>query len=256
MIVKKVGLDDIQSSYRCIQMHSSFAEGLPASREWFSINLGKSVEGYHLLDGDKVVGHIYYSMSEGALVSYKVEFGIACIYCTWLQNTHLNKGYGKMMFDYMKRNLKSCNVKGIMIAATDFKEWMYYRLFLKQGFHVVEEHLPYKVMYFPLTKKEITVKMLALNYTPSKDKVEVTLFKNFFCPVSPLMYRRIEKVAKSFGGKVKIKKLDGTLENLKTYGTLEPLINGKIKLYGPTSEEDIMKAIEEEIFETSQLHSN
>jgi hypothetical protein len=34
---------------------------------------------------------------------------------------------------------------------------------------------------------------------------------------------------------------------VRRYGTAEPLINGKVKLIGPASEEDVKKAIQEEI---------
>lgn len=253
VLVKRVSSDDVESAYCCISEHTSFGEGLPESKAWFKRNLGELVEGYHLLDEYKVVGHIYYASSEKALVSYKVEPRVACVYCTWLQDAYLRKGCGKMMFDYVKDDLVK-RVKGILVPATEFREWMYYELFLKQGFHIIKDHPPYKVMYFPLNQQEIDVRVLPVDYTPSKTEVEVTLFKTSFCPVSPLMYKRIKKVAQSFGGRVKIVEMDGTLENLRHYGTLEPLINGKIKLYGPASEEDIMKAIEEEIFELSRTH--
>ncbi|UCC27290.1 MAG: GNAT family N-acetyltransferase [Candidatus Bathyarchaeota archaeon] len=252
MHVKKVGSDDVESPYCCITAESPFAEGLPESRAWFKAGLGEHVEGYHLYDGDKVVGHIYYAVSPKALLPYEIESGVACIYCTYVLRGYLHKGYGRMMFDYMKNDLKSQSVKGILIPATEFREWMHYELFFKQGFQPIKEHSPYKVMYFPLAEKDIALEILDLNYSPSKNKVEVTLFKSSFCPVSPFMYNRIKKVAQSFGDKVKLVEMDGTLENMKRYGTLEPLINGKIKLYGPASEEGIMTAIEEEIFELSR----
>jgi len=198
------------------------------------------------MDGDAVVGHAYYALSERALISYEIEPNVACIYCTEILREYLHKGYGKMMFDYMKDDLKKQGLKGIMVAATDFKEWMHYELFLKQGFKIIKEHAPYKVMYFPLTKENITVKLLDLNYTPSKDKVEVTLFKNFFCPVSPYMYNLIKTVAQSYGDKVKIVEMKATLETIRKYGTAEPLINGKVKFFGPASEDDVKKAIQEE----------
>lgn len=241
MQVKKVNSNDLGSTYCCIPAQSPYAEGLSESKKWFEANLNEHVEGYHLLDGDNVVGHIYYGMSQNALLSYETEPGVACIYCTYLLSNYLHKGFGRMMFDYMKKDLKNQAVKGIMVPATEFKEWMHYELFIKQGFKVIKEHSPYKVMYFPLAKKNISLKVLSLNYSPSKDKVEVTLFKSSFCPVSPFMYNRTKKVAQKFGAKVKVVEIEGTLENLRKYGTLEPLINGKVKLYGPASEEDIMK---------------
>ena len=252
MQVKKVNSNDLGSTYCCIPAQSPYAEGLSESKKWFEANLNEHVEGYHLLDGDNVVGHIYYGMSQNALLSYETEPGVACIYCTYLLSNYLHKGFGRMMFDYMKKDLKNQAVKGIMVPATEFKEWMHYELFIKQGFKVIKEHSPYKVMYFPLAKKNIRLKVLSLNYSSSKDKVEVTLFKSSFCPVSPFMYNRIKKVAQKFGAKVKVVEIEGTLENLRKYGTLEPLINGKVKLYGPASEEDIMKSIEEEIVEINK----
>jgi len=220
---------------------------LPDSKKWFKTNIGKHVEGYHLIDGDKVVGHIYYETSEKAMVPYETEPRVAYIYCTEMLHDYMHKGYGKMMFDYMKNDLQKQGFKGIIIPATDFKEWMHYELFLKQGFKVIKEHPPYKVMYFPLTKESITVKVLGLNYTPSRDKVEVTLFNNFFCPVGVYMYHLIKKVAQSFGDKVKIVEIEATLETVRRYGTTDPLINGKIKIFGPASEEDVKRAIQEEI---------
>ena len=250
MRVRKVTLGDLEATYCCMSElppGASWAESLPESREWFKTNLGKHVEGYHLLDGDKVVGHIYYETSEKALLPYEIEPRVACIYCTEMLHDYMHKGHGKMMFDYAKNDLKKQGFKGIIIPATDFKEWMHYELFLKQGFQVIKEHAPYKAMYFPLTKASVTVKVLDLNYTPSRDRVEVTLYNNFFCPVGAYMYHLIKKVAQSFGDKVKIVEIEATLETARRYGTTDPLINGKIKLFGPASEEDVKKAIREEV---------
>ena len=252
MKVNKVTLDDLEATYCCVTEvppNVSWIDSLPESREWFKSNLGRQVEGYHLLDDDKVVGHVYYAISGNALVSYEVEPDVACIYCTEMLRDYMHKGYGKMMFDHMKTDLKKQGSKGIMVRATDFKEWMHYELFLKQGFKVVKEHPPYKAMYFPLTKESINIKVLDLNYTPSRDKVEVTLFKHFFCPAGAYMYHLIKKVAQDFGDKVRVVEIETTPETVRRYGTADPLINGKIKMYGPASEEDVKKAIQEEINE-------
>jgi len=250
MQVKKVMLSDLEATYCCMSElppDHSWRESLPESREWSKTNLGKHVEGYHLMDGHKVVGHIYYATSEKALLPYEIEPTVACIYCTEMLKDYIRKGYGKMMFDYMKNDLKKQGFKGIMIPATNFKEWMHYELFLKQGFQVIKEHAPYKVMYFPLLKESINLKVSELNYRPSRDKVEVTLFNNFFCPVAVYMHHSIRKIAQGFGDKVKIVEIEATPETVRRYGTADPLISGKIKLFGPASEEDVKKAIQEEI---------
>lgn len=247
MEVKKVTPEDVEDLYCCISPGSLWTEQLSESREWFKAHLGKYVEGYHLRDGPRTVGLIYYGVSENALVPYKIEPNVACIYCTELLKEYMHRGYGRMMFDYMKKDLKNQGFKGIMIPATEFKEWMHYELFLKQGFTVIKEHSPYKVMYFPLTKESVTINIINLNYAPSRDKIEVTLFRNFFCPVGVYMHHLIKKVAQTFGDRVRIVEIEATPEIVRRYGTADPLINGKIKLYGPASEEGVKKAIEEEI---------
>jgi ribosomal protein S18 acetylase RimI-like enzyme len=250
MQVRKVTRSDLEATYCCtseLPPGASWGEALPDSRKWFEANLGKHVEGYHLLDGAKVVGHIYYATSEKALVPYETEPKVAFIYCTEMLRNYAHKGYGRMMLDHMKNDLKKEGFKGILVDTTEFKEFMPSDDFTRQGFKVVKEHKPFKLMYFPLTKEGVSAKLVNLNYTPPKDRVEVTLFNNFFCPVGAFMYHLIEKVARSFGDKVKIVKIEATTETAKRYGTTDPLVNGKIKFLGPTSEENVKKAIQEEI---------
>jgi len=250
MQVKKVTLGDLESTYCCMKEvppGAKWAEAVPKSRNWFKANLGKHVEGYHLLDDAKAVGFIYYAASEKALLPFEVEPGIAFIYCTEMLRDYMGKGHGKMMFDYVKADLKKQGFKGILVDATNIKEFMHHEHFLKQGFKVIKEHGLFKLMYFPLTKQSIRVKPLELNYKPSADKVEITLFHNFACPVGVHMYLLFKKVAKGFGDKVKIVEREATPETVRKYGTSDLLINGKIKIFGPASEDDVKKAIQEEI---------
>lgn len=102
-------------------------------------------------------------------------------------------------------------------------------------------------MYFPLLKQTVEAETLEPNYKPSRDKVEVTFFNNFFCPVGAYMYQLFKKVARGFGDKVKMVEIEATPETMQKYGTSELLINGKIKIFGPASERDVQKAIQEEI---------
>ena len=45
--------------------------------------------------------------------------------------------------------------------------------------------------------------------------------------------------------------MDATLETVHRYGTTEPLVNGKMKFFGPVSERTAKNAIQEEI---NQFH--
>ena len=61
------------------------------------------------------------------------------------------------------------------------------------------------------------------------------------------MYKLMKKAAQSFCDKVKIVEIDLTPEAVRRYGTTDPLVNGKVKIFGPASEDDVKKAISEEI---------
>jgi len=226
---------------------ASWAEALPESREWFRKNWGKHVEGYHLQDNGNVVGHVYFVSSEKAILPFEVEPKVAFIYCTEMLKAYMRRGFGKMMLDQVKSDLRKQGFKGILVDATDFQEYMHYSHFAKQGFKIIREHGPFKLMYYPLNQETVQVQPLELNYKPSKDKVEVTLFKMFFCPVAAYMHHLIKNVAQTFGDKVKIVEIEATIQTAKKYGTTDPLINGKLKLLGPASEQDVRKAIQEEI---------
>jgi N-acetylglutamate synthase-like GNAT family acetyltransferase len=249
--VKKVGLQDLESTYCCmteLPPGASWSESIPESREWFRKNLGKHVEGYHLLDDKgKVVGHVYYESSEKALLPFETEPKVAFIYCTEMLKEYMHKGYGKTMLDHMKNDLKKQGFKGILVDATNFEEYMHHKHFSKQGFKTTLEHGPFKLMYYPLNQDKAKVKPIKLNYKPSKNKVEVTLFKMSFCPVAVYMHHSIKKVAQTFGDKAKIVEITPTIQTIKKIGTTDPLINGKLKLLGPAKEEDVRKTIQEEI---------
>jgi len=248
--VKRVTVEDLESTFCCAKEFPpgvDWAEYLPVAREWFKANLGRHIEGYHLIDGDRVVGLIYWARSEMAILPYIVEPGVACIYCTELLRDYKHRGHGRMMLDYVKNDLIQQGFKGILVPATDLEVYMHYKDFQKQGFKVIMEHPPMKLMYYPLKKKDITVKIVDLNYRPAADKVEVTLFRNFMCPVNASMYNMIKKVAESFGDKAKTVEFDATLETVRKYGTTDPLINGKMKFWGPVPEKTVQTAIQEEV---------
>jgi len=250
MLVKRVTRDDVEVTFCCaeeFQPSYGWTECLPEARKWFRANLGKSIEGYHLLDGERVVGMVYWARSEEAILPYEVEPNVACVYCTKLLEGYKRKGHGKFMLDYVKQDLRKRGFKGILVPATELDVYIPYKDFLKQGFRIIGEHPPFKDMYYPLTKEDIEVKVHELGYKPAKDKVEVTLFRNFTCPVSVHMHHMLKRVAEGFGDKVKIVELEATPETARRCGTVDPLVNGKMKFFGPVSEKTAENAIQEEI---------
>lgn len=252
MKVEKLTPENVENAYACLHHPSPqsifWQNFLPLSRLWLKQNLGEYVEGYHLINREKVVGHVYYALSEKALIEYEIEPNIAFIYCVYLWKEHREKGLGRKMFEHFKEEMQRQGFKGILVEASDFPRYMHYSHFQKQGFKMVLEHRPFKVMYFPLAQKEVKVKPRELKYKPKTPGIEVTFFRNFFCPVSAGMHQKVRELAKTFGDKVTIVEIDSNKNALEKYGTANGiLINGKRKLIGPASDEEICKAIQEEI---------
>lgn len=252
MKVKRVKQEDVGQSYPCMHdlppQFQVWEKFVPQSKKWFGDNLGRYVEGYHLMHGQDVTGHIYYSTSEKALVPFKTEPNVAFIYCVYLEQEYQGKGHGKELFDGFKEEMRKQGFKGILVDATDSPEYMHHSHFEKQGFKTIKEHGPFKFMYFPLKKEMVEVTPMEIKYKPSDEKVEVTLFKNFFCPVAVAMYHLAKGVAETFGDAVNIVEIEPTPEVLERYGVADGvLFNGKRKIMGPASEEDARKAIQEEI---------
>lgn len=252
--VEKLTLQDVVKVHPCMRgLPSQFSEWksfVSKSREWMRNNLGVHVEGYHLIDNkDEVIGHIYYAPSEKALVSLSMESNLAFIYCIYLKEKCRGKGHGKKFLSIFKEEMRKQGFKGIIVKATEFPQYMHYAHFERQGFKAIEQHGSLKIMYFPLTKDTVKVTMRKLNYKPLKEKVEITLFKNYLCPFMVNLHNKAKKVAATLGDKLEVVEVEATLENLEKYGVADGiLINGKRKLMGlSSSEENIRAVIEEEI---------
>jgi GNAT superfamily N-acetyltransferase len=99
MRVEELSLENVENAYAYLHNpspQSAFWQNfLPTSRLWLKQNLGRYVEGYHLMDDEKVVGHIYYAPSEKALIEYEIEPNVAFIYCVYLWKEHRHKGLGR-----------------------------------------------------------------------------------------------------------------------------------------------------------------
>jgi hypothetical protein len=72
------------------------------------------------------------------------------------------------------------------------------------------------------------------------------------CPVGVHMHHMLKRVAESFGDKVKIVELEATPKTARKYGTVESLVNGKMKFFGPVSEKTAKTAMQEEIDDLSK----
>lgn len=249
--VIKLEQKDVDRAYPCItEGQNPWEDGLAASRQWLQENLGRTVEGLHLEDDQgNVIGHVFYGRAGQALVPYKIEDNVAILLCEWVQIDQQHKGYGRQLFAAFVDTLWEEGYKGLLVDASEFKEYMHYEHFAKRGFWVVDQEGPWRLMYFPVRQESVAVERLQTNLPPpALGKVEVALFRNHLCPVMASTYAKVDRVVAEFGDKVTLQEYPVTQESLAKYGRADGLfIAGKEKTVGPASEEQIRQAIAEEL---------
>lgn len=244
--------EDIQQAYPCATESPIpfWADGLPLCREWFADNLGKYIDGFHLVDENgNVIGHIYWASSSHAIVPYEIEDGLAYIYCDWVQQHHRGKGGMHLLFQEFVGFLRSQGYKGILVAGTEFEGYKYYRHFLKRGFQVLQESNGGKLLYYPLSQASVVAKPITAHVAKeSVAGVEVLVIGSRFCSVAASVVLAVRKVAQELGERVAIKEIPAGREVIAQYGVANGIfINGKAKFFGPVSESQVRKAIEEEL---------
>ncbi len=249
--VIKLEQKDVDRAYPCItEGQNPWEDGLDASRQWLQENLGRTVEGLHLEDDQgKVIGHVFYGRAGQALVPYKIEDNMAILLCEWVQIEQQRKGYGRQLFEAFVNTLWEEGYKGLLVDASEFKEYMHYEHFAKRGFWVVDQEGPWRLMYFPVRQESVAVERLQSSLPPpGLGTIEVALFRNHLCPVMASTYAKVRRVAAQFGDKVTLQEYPADHDSLARYGRADGLfIAGKEKIIGPASEEEIRQAIAEEL---------
>jgi len=249
-VVKRIENTDAQRAYCCMtEVPTPWPKALCQCRDWVSENLGKFVDGYHLqLDGGDVIGHIYFAISERALFTYEVEPGVGVLYCEWIQQRYQKQGLGKRLFDRFLAEMQEKNCKGILIETTDIEGQMHYRHYVSRGFNIIDEVGNHKLLYMPLSERDVSFNRRKVRPQKGKYPVEILLFRGFHCPYEVSTQILVRDIALEFGPQVSIKEIWTTPESLETYGIASGvLINGNLKLAGGETELAIRQAIREEL---------
>ena len=252
VVVKRLEKDDdALRAYCCMtEVPTPWPKALCECRDWVVENLGKHVDGYHLqLKAGDVIGHLYYAPSEQALFSYKVEPGVAILYCEWIQQRYQKRGFGTCLFETFLTALKQENAKGVLVEATDIEGQMYYGHYLSRGFKIVHEADHHKLLFLPLSAEQVAYHRRQPRIQPRRRlPVEIHLFRGFLCPYEVSTQLLVRDMAQEFGDRVRIQEVWLTPETLDQFGVPSGvLINGIQKLAGGETERAVRKAIMEEL---------
>jgi Acetyltransferase (GNAT) family len=243
-----------QQAFPCmVEVPGPWPEALNVCRTWVSKNLGRHVEGYHLLsEGGAVIGQLYYASSENALVPYSIEAGVAVLYCEWVQRRHQNKGFGRQLFSAFVGDMRAQACKGVLVECSDQDAQMHCSHYLSRGFNIVHEAGHRRLLYLPLSQSGVAFQPLQPTLRPrSGIPVEILILSGYLCPYEAATQLLLLDVAREFGDRVIVRQEPLSPETLRRYGVAYGIfVNGRPKLAGAATEEAIRQAIVEELLET------
>jgi|YNPNPStandDraft_1061719.scaffolds.fasta_scaffold08694_1 GNAT superfamily N-acetyltransferase len=243
--------EDAQQAFCCMaEVPTPWPEALQLCRAWIGQNLGRHIAGYHALDeSGAVIGQLYYAPADQALVPYEIEDGVTVIYCEWVQRRHQGVGVARRLFATLEADAREQGSKGIMVEGTEREEFMHYRHYLARGFQVIHEAGDRKLLYLPLHQPRAWARPLAPRLQPRRGvPVEILILTGYLCPFETAAQLLLLDVAREFGDKVIVRQEPLTRATLERYGVASGIfINGRRKLTGAASEEEIRQAIREEM---------
>ena len=252
VVIKRIrAAEDAQKAYCCMtEVPTPWPQALCQCRDWVTNNLGRYVEGYHLIKPDgEVIGHLYYALSEQALFPYQVETGAAVLYCEWVQKRYQGMGYGTMLFNAFISDRAQADDLGILVEATDIEGQMHYRHYKVKGFELIHERGHRKLLYLPIKQRQVKVVPLVERITPrSAFPIEITILNGYMCPHEVSTMIQLRSIIPEFGDQVILRDIWLTPETLHEFGAAKGVfINGRQKLAGGETEEAIRQAIREEL---------
>lgn len=252
VVVKRLEAEaEAQQAFPCmVEVPPPWPEALSICRTWVGQNLGRYVEGYHLVDeGGVAIGQLYYAPSERALVPYRIEPAVAVLYCEWVQRRHQKKGYGGQLFSAFMADMHEQGCKGIVVEGTDREDQMHYGHYLARGFSVIHQAGHRRLLYLPLSQPRIEFQPLEATVRPRRGvPVEILILSGYLCPFETATQLLLLEVAREFGDRVALRQEPLSPETLGRYGVAYGIfINGRPKLAGAVTEEAIRQAIIEEL---------
>jgi GNAT superfamily N-acetyltransferase len=244
------GAEDAQKAYCCMtEVPTPWPGSLCLCRDWVTKHLGQYVEGYHLgLASGEVVGHLYFAPSEQALFPYEVEPGVEVLYCEWVQQRHQGRGLGKHLFGAFLDDVQGSGAKGILVECTDVESQMHFQHYLARGFEIAYESGHRKLLYLPLTQARVSIRPLEPRIRPRRGTpVEILIISGYMCPFEVSTEVLLREVAREYDDQVTLREVPLTPETLREYGVAKGIfINGRQKLTGGETEEQVRQAILEE----------
>jgi len=222
-------------------------------QKWYERMKDKGVR-VKLAQGDngEISGMIQYMPIEDSIFEGENLYSILCIWVHGYKEgvgNNQKKGMGTALLNAAEVECKELGTNGMVAWGLGIPAWMKASWFRKHGYKVVDKSGISRLLWKPFNEQAVAPKMIKRKKKPGKgkEKVNITMFRNGWCPAMNLVYERALRASEEFEGKVSIDQYDTVdKEVLNEWGITDGLyIDGKAMRMGPPPSYDkIRKRIE------------
>lgn len=221
-------------------------------QKWYEHMKDKGVRVKFALDENDVIGGmIQYLPIEHSI--FKGE-NLTVVLCIWVhgyqqgRGDFRKRGMGTALLRAAEEDCKQQGSWGLVTWGLIIPAFMRASWFKRKGYQVVDKNGIMRLLWKPFDERAIPPTFIQPKKKPEKggEKVNVTVFKNGWCPAMNMVYERAKRASANFQEKVNFQEFD-TLDHktLQEWGIQDGLfIDGKeIRTGPPPSYEKIRRRI-------------
>ena len=249
---------ETESQYFCCleEWSEDIKEAGNQKQKWYNQMKEKGLKVKFALDDKDVIGGmiqyipIEHSMYEGE--------NLYVVLCIWVhghkqgRGDYRKRGMGKALLKAAEEDARQLGADGLVTWGLVIPVFMRASWFKKQGYKVVDKTGIMRLLWKPFNEKAIPPKFIKPNKKPVKGegKVNVTVFRNGWCPNMNIAFERAKRASGEFTGKINLQEFEtADRETFREWGISDALyIDGKEMNIGPApSFEKIRKRIEKRV---------
>lgn len=209
---------------------------------WFNKMKDKGIRVKLALDDAGVVGGMiqYLPIEHSPMSKGEKLYQILCIWVHGYKQGRGNfrrQGMGRALLAAAEEDVKQLGANGIAAWGLSLPFWMKASWFRKKGYQKADKNGVTKLMWKPFTESAVAPKLIKRKKKPFKKEgqVDVTVFKNGWCPAMNLTYERAKRAVEELGSGVIFNEIDTSdTQILEEWGITDALyIDGKSVRNGP-----------------------
>jgi GNAT superfamily N-acetyltransferase len=225
-------------------------------QKWYERMRDRGVRVKFALDDNGVIGGmIQYLPIEQSIFNGRDLYTILCI---WVhghkqgRGDYRHRGMGTALLKAAEDDCKNMGARGMAAWGLGIPVWMKASWFKGKGYKVVDRDGINRLLWKPFTEDAVPPRFIKPRKLPGKggNAVNVTIFRNGWCPVMNLTSERAVRAARVFGDKINVTEYD-TLDKqvVEEWGITDGLfIDGReINIGPPPTYEKIRKTMEKRV---------